>query len=343
VTLEDRFETTDRKIKLRRPYCVATMVLASALLLTTAAAAAAAAAAAHAAPSAPQHIVWPPPQHIVAAGPALALHPRFVMTTSSSSARLAVAIGRHTSIIRPAVRNAAAGGVTVQVAALESLSLFVATDSEHLGSATDYSYNLTVSASGASARCISVYGCIYALESFTQLLDHQRGEVLHSEVEIVDAPDYQWRGIMLDAGRRFFPMANVKDIMNVMAANKLNVLHLHASDYCRFGVESKLYPNLTAALTGIKGGFYTQDDIKAMIAYGSNLGIRVVPEFDVRQIRAVVESHVLLLNVLLLSPPCRSPGTRKGLNRWRGATSRISSSAARMSPAAASSTTTLPA
>jgi hexosaminidase len=272
------------------------MVLAFALLL---AAAGAAAAGGDAPPSAPQHIVWPPPQHIAAVGPALALHPNFAMTTPSSSARLAVAIGRHTSIIKPAVHNAAADGVTV-VAALESLSLFVATDSEHLGSATDYSYNLTVSASGASARCISVYGCIYALESFAQLLDHQRGEVLHSEVEIVDAPDYQWRGIMLDAGRRFFPMANVKDIMNVMAANKLNVLHLHASDYCRFGVESKLYPNLTAALKGIKGGFYSQADIKAMIAYGSNLGIRVVPEFDVRQICAavVVESHMLLLNVL---------------------------------------------
>ena len=44
----------------------------------------------------------------------------------------------------------------------------------------------------------------------------------------------------------------------VMAANKLNVLHLHASDYCRFGVESKLFPNLTKALTGIKAGFYKQ-------------------------------------------------------------------------------------
>jgi len=66
-----------------------------------------------------------------------------------------------------------------------------------------------------------------------------------------------------------------------MAANKLNVLHLHASDMCRFGVESKLYPNLTAALTGIKAGHYTQADIKQLIAYAANLGVRVVPEFDI--------------------------------------------------------------
>ena len=54
----------------------------------------------------------------------------------------------------------------------------------------------------------------------------------------------------------------------------------HASDLCRFGVESKLYPNLTAALTGIHAGFYTQSDVADMQAYAKGLGIRVVPEFD---------------------------------------------------------------
>jgi hypothetical protein len=69
---------------------------------------------------------------------------------------------------------------------------------------------------------------------------------------------------MVDAGRRFFPMDTLIDLMTTMSANKLNVLHLHASDFCRFGVESKLYPNLTASLTGVKGGFYTQQDIKKL-------------------------------------------------------------------------------
>ena len=69
---------------------------------------------------------------------------------------------------------------------------------------------------------------------------------------------------MVDAGRRFFPMDTLIDLMTTMSANKLNVLHLHASDFCRFGVESKLFPNLTASLTGVKGGFYTQEDIKTL-------------------------------------------------------------------------------
>ena len=86
---------------------------------------------------------------------------------------------------------------------------------------------------------------------------------------------------MLDAGRRFFPMGAVLDLLDSMLAAKLNVLHLHASDECRFGVESKLFPNLTASLSGVLGGFYTQTDVKVMIAEAGARGIRVVPEFDV--------------------------------------------------------------
>ena len=102
---------------------------------------------------------------------------------------------------------------------------------------------------------------------------------MHDTVSIADAPSFAWRGLMLDAGRRFFPVGAVLNLMDTMLAAKLNVLHLHASDECRFGVESKLYPNLTASLSGAFGGFYTQVDIKALIAEGGSRGIRVVPEF----------------------------------------------------------------
>ena len=91
---------------------------------------------------------------------------------------------------------------------------------------------------------------------------------------------YKWRGVMIDSGRRFFPMPVVENLLDTMAVAKLNVLHLHASDFCRFGVESTTYPNLTSSLTGVYGGFYTQQNIKDMIAYAGDRGIRVVPEFD---------------------------------------------------------------
>jgi hexosaminidase len=92
---------------------------------------------------------------------------------------------------------------------------------------------------------------------------------------------------MVDTGRRFFPMPLLENLLNTMAGAKLNVLHLHASDMCRFGVESKVFPNLTASLTGIHGGFYTQANITALIAYAGDLGIRVVPEFDLPGVSCV--------------------------------------------------------
>eukprot|EP00039_Didymoeca_costata_P022908 m.347559 g.347559 ORF g.347559 m.347559 type:complete len:345 (+) comp33282_c0_seq1:2-1036(+) len=60
----------------------------------------------------------------------------------------------------------------------------------------------------------------------------------------------------------------------------MNVLHLHFSDFCRFAIESKVFPQLTANLTGLQAGHYTQDDIADMIAYAKARGIRVVPEID---------------------------------------------------------------
>ena len=229
------------------------------------------------------HIVWPPPQHIATGGRALPLSPQFAVTTpATASPRLLAAVARHAeTTIGPALA-AASSAAQDGGEALRELRLEVLSTDEELGMATDYSYNLTVTQEQGVVRCPSIYGCMYGLESFAQLLDAGRGVVLHSDVAIVDAPDFTWRGLMVDAGRRFFPMDTLKDLMTTMAANKLNVLHLHASDFCRFGVESKLFPNLTASLTGVKGGFYSQADIRALIALGGEMGIRIVPEFDAR-------------------------------------------------------------
>eukprot|EP01052_Picozoa_sp_SAG31_P011488 SAG31_NODE_651_length_13184_cov_4.999541_9_plen_356_part_00 len=61
---------------------------------------------------------------------------------------------------------------------------------------------------------------------------------------------------------------------------KLNVLHLHASDHCRWAVESKLFPQLTEALRGSFAGYYTQADIRDLVSYANARGVRLVPEFD---------------------------------------------------------------
>ena len=173
-------------------------------------------------------------------------------------------------------------------APLTTVRLLVRSADEKLGDATDYSYALEIDAEGGPATVTSnsIYGAIYGLESLAQLVvaAPAGGAALalaRGAVRIEDAPSFAWRGLMLDAGRRFFPMGAILNLLDSMLAAKLNVLHLHASDECRFGVESKLFPNLTASLTGVLGGYYTQIDIKAMISEAGSRGIRVVPEFDV--------------------------------------------------------------
>ena len=122
-------------------------------------------------------------------------------------------------------------------------------------------YNYSIAAGGAGPAFISApssYGAMYGMETLAQIATAHGGL---PALSIVDAPTLTWRGLMLDAGRRFFNVSLVQNILDTMAGTKLNVLHWHLSDDCRFGVESKLYPAATSSLTGLLGGFYTASDV----------------------------------------------------------------------------------
>src|ERR1700739_886483 len=84
---------------------------------------------------------------------------------------------------------------------------------------------------------------------------------------------------MIDVSRHFMPLDAIKRNIDGMAAVKLNVLHLHLSDDEGFRVQSKRAPRLTEMASD--GQFYTQDQIRGLIAYARDRGVRVVPEFDV--------------------------------------------------------------
>jgi hexosaminidase len=83
------------------------------------------------------------------------------------------------------------------------------------------------------------------LETLYQLVDTSSASLVHANVAVSDGPQYSWRGLMVDSGRRFFPVPLLENLMDTMAGAKLNVLHLHASDMCRFGVESKVLAHHT--------------------------------------------------------------------------------------------------
>ncbi len=122
-------------------------------------------------------------------------------------------------------------------------------------------------------------GAIRGLETLQQLLSTDNDGYYFPGVEISDAPRFPWRGLLLDITLHWMPMDVVLRTLDGMAAVKMNVLHLHLTEDQMFGIESKVYPRLHEV--GAEGNYFTQEDIKRIIAYADQRGIRVVPEFDV--------------------------------------------------------------
>lgn len=142
----------------------------------------------------------------------------------------------------------------------------------------DESYRLEVTASRATLSAATVVGAIRGLETLLQLQSADSNGYYLQGVVIRDAPRFPWRGLLVDAARHWQPPAVIKRTLDGMAAVKLNVLHWHLTEDQGFRVESRRYPALHRE--GSDGLHYTQDEIREIVAYAADRGIRVVPEFD---------------------------------------------------------------
>jgi hexosaminidase len=182
--------------------------------------------------------------------------------------RLSRALGRYNAVLQGVAALGGAPGVDVSV-------VVASTDEELVGASA--AYTVTAEGSTVTEAADTFVGAAYAMESVVQLVRVHGGL---PAVRIDDAPLLAWRGLMLDAGRRFFPVPLVHNILDTMAASKLNVLHWHLADNCRWAVDSALFPAVTSNLTGVYAGSYSAADVADVIAYAGDRGIRVVPEFD---------------------------------------------------------------
>jgi hexosaminidase len=142
----------------------------------------------------------------------------------------------------------------------------------------DESYHLTVSPQSVSLAAPNPLGILHGLQTFLQLVKSSPQGFVVPAVVIDDQPRFPWRGLMLDTGRHFMPLDTVRQTLDGMEAVKLNVFHWHLSEDQGFRVESKTFPLLQEK--GSDGLFYTQDEIRGILAYARDRGIRVVPEFD---------------------------------------------------------------
>jgi hexosaminidase len=159
----------------------------------------------------------------------------------------------------------------------------------------DEAYRLTVTASGIRIAASGDRGLLYGAMTLAQLLspDHAYGKpVKVAAVTIEDAPRFAWRGLMIDPVRHFQPLESIRLVIDQMASVKLNTLHLHLTDDQGWRFEVKRYPKLTevgawrtppssGGAAGPKvGGFYTQDELKQLVAYAAERGVTIVPEID---------------------------------------------------------------
>ncbi|MFJ3440104.1 beta-N-acetylhexosaminidase [Streptomyces sp. NPDC086081] len=168
-------------------------------------------------------------------------------------------------------------------------------------------YRLTVDAGRVLVEGADAAGLFWGAQTFRQLLGPEafrRAPVSGRRawelpaVTVEDAPRFRWRGLMLDVARHFMPKEGVLRYLDLMAAHKLNVFHFHLTDDQGWRVEIERHPRLTGigswrarTKTGHRasplweekphGGYYTQDDIREIVAYAAERHITVVPEIDV--------------------------------------------------------------
>ncbi|MBZ4192133.1 beta-N-acetylhexosaminidase [Niabella beijingensis] len=159
-------------------------------------------------------------------------------------------------------------------------------------------YTLESGNTGVKITGNSAAGTFYGIQSLIQLLPVQKGSTLTiPSVSITDAPDRAYRGMMLDVGRHFFPVAFVKKYIDYIALHKMNYFHWHLTEDQGWRIEIKKYPELTSVgawrngtITGNfpgdgndkkrYGGFYTQAQVKEIVAYAAKRYITVIPEIE---------------------------------------------------------------
>lgn len=142
----------------------------------------------------------------------------------------------------------------------------------------DESYTIDVTPDLVQLTTTTTVGALRGLETLVQLVSADSAGFYLPAVHINDYPRFRWRGLLVDVGRHFMPPEVIRRTLDGMAVVKLNVFHWHLSDDQGFRVESRRFPKLQEL--GSDGKFYTQSEIRDIVEYARDRGIRVIPEFD---------------------------------------------------------------
>ena len=143
----------------------------------------------------------------------------------------------------------------------------------------DESYWLALNAEDESVEIVAAttWGALHGLRTLYQLAQ-PTGAIVHAQwqgLEIEDGPRFGWRGVLIDVARHFMPVAVLREVVDGLALLKMNVLHLHLTDDQGFRFPSATFPNAVSV------DHYGADELRALVAYAADRGVRVLAEIDV--------------------------------------------------------------
>ena len=159
-------------------------------------------------------------------------------------------------------------------------------------------YEISAGSKGVEVRAATAQGLFYGVQTIRQLLQKGKKNYLIPAVEISDSPRFGYRGMHLDVGRHLYPVDFIKKYIDLIALHKMNTFHWHLTEDQGWRIEIKKYPKLTEISAFRKetvvghashsneydgkpyGGFYTQDEVKEVVAYAADRFITVIPEIE---------------------------------------------------------------
>jgi hexosaminidase len=231
-------------------------------------------------PTTPKHNLMPVPASVKFHPERLAVDSSFkVATRGHSDARLLGGISRFMRRLEGRTVLTLAPGLAPDDQATPLIINCLGPGKNIPGVGENESYRIDITRRQALLTAPTVVGALRGLETLLQLLDADRNGYFLPGVQIDDQPRFPWRGLLIDVSRHFETMEVLKRNLDAMAAVKLNVFHWHLTEDQGFRVESKKLPKLHQL--GSDGNYYTQDQVREIIAYARDRGIRVVPEFDI--------------------------------------------------------------
>ncbi|CAE7534192.1 hexb2 [Symbiodinium natans] len=224
--------------------------------------------------------LWPLPQRVVPGSGSVLLNPatyRFEAITTP--AELLKAFKRYRPLFFPRTSTPLPAAVDA------GLVVNVRDDQADLALGVNESYNLDVNIDGTAViTAETVWGALRGLETLSQLIvfNFTTGQYSISglPLHIEDAPRFPHRGLLIDSGRHFEPVAQVKALLDSMQYAKFNVLHWHLTEDQSFPIASRSFPELPQHGAYSDQEQYTWQDISEVVQYARDRGIRVIPEFD---------------------------------------------------------------